>query len=122
MGEFKRRSHEQEKPSVDIVRAAPEDAEAICDIRDRAWLKAYTVDAPDLKITEEDVLLAAKGPDDRFFKNRVEYLKKRLAEDSGQNLWLYVAKIDGKVVGYTRPSLDDRGRRRIGAMYVDPAQ
>ncbi len=107
-----------DKPIVKIVRAAPSDAETICDIRDRAWLEAYP--NAELGITAGQVELNAKGKGGEFVPRRIAYLKKHLAKDDHTDLTTYVAKIDGKVVGYIEPCVDEQGCRRIGAMYVAP--
>jgi ribosomal protein S18 acetylase RimI-like enzyme len=110
--------HETDKQSLEIERAVPDDAEIICDIRDRAWLEAY----PNTKhgITVDDVRLMAQGPNGEYLPRRVAYLKEQLAKDEDTALTTFVAKVDGKVVGYVDPRVDERNRRRIGAIYVAP--
>lgn len=97
-----------------IEKAKPEDAERICEIRDTAWLEVYP--NGELGITREDVELMAKGPEDRFLKNRIAYLQKALA--SGETK-IFVAKLDGLVIGYIDP-YEENGRRSIGSIYVAP--
>lgn len=109
---------EIDKNSVLIERATPADAEAICDIRDRAWLEVYP--NTELGISEEDVRLNAQGLNGEFVPRRIAYLKQQFAKDDGTGLGTFVAKVGGKVIGYTDPRIDERGRRRIGAMYVAP--
>lgn len=109
---------EADKNSVLIERAAPEDAEVICDIRDRAWLEAYP--NAERGITVDDIRLNAQGPDGEFVPRRIAYLKEQFAQHNDGGIGTYVAKVDGKVVGYTDPHIDERGHRRIGAMYVAP--
>lgn len=106
------------RSQVGIERAVPEDAETICDIRDRAWLDAYP--NAELGITLEQITLNAKGRGGEFVPRRIAYLKNQLAKDDGRGLTTYVAKVDSKVVGYVDPRIDERGRRRIGAIYVVP--
>ena len=112
--------HKQEfdKQSVEIERAVPDDAETICDIRDRAWIEAYP--NAELGITAEDIKLNAQGQNGEFVPKRVAYLKEQLAKDSGSGLTTFVAKADGKVVGYVDPRIDEQNHRRIGAIYVPP--
>lgn len=106
------------KPHIEIVRATPNDAETICDIRDRAWLEAYP--NVELGITVDDIKLNAQGQDGEFIPRRIAYLKDQLAKDDGPGLATLVAKVGSKVVGYINPRIDEQGRRHIGAIYVAP--
>lgn len=103
---------------VYIEPARPDDAAAICDVRDRAWLEAYPSKAHG--ITREDILLNAQGPDGVFVPRRITYWKEQFTHGREGALGTIVARQDGKVVGYADPQVDERGRRRIGAMYVVP--
>ncbi len=103
---------------IEIERAVPADAEVICDIRDRAWIEAYP--NTELGITAEDIKLNAQGRNGEFLPRRIAYLKDELAKDDGTGLTTFVAKADGKVVGYIDPRIDEQNRRRIGAIYVSP--
>jgi ribosomal protein S18 acetylase RimI-like enzyme len=109
---------EFDSQSVKIERAIPDDAEVICDIRDRAWLKAYP--NAELGITAEDIRINAQGRDGEFVPRRVAYLKEQFAKDDGTGLTTFVAKVDNKVVGYVDPRVDEQNHRRIGAIYVAP--
>jgi len=103
---------------VKIERAVPDDAEIICDIRDRAWLKAYP--NAELGITADDIRVNAQGRDGEFVPRRIAHLKKQFAQDDGSGLTIFVAKKDGKVVGYVEPIIDKQNKRYISAIYVDP--
>ncbi len=105
-------------PPFEIVRATPDDAEVICDIRDRAWLVAYP--NAELGITVDDIRLIAQGPNGEYVPRRVAYLKERFSLDDDTVLQTFVAKVGGKVVGYVDPRIDERNRRCIGAIYVAP--
>ena len=109
---------ELENLAVKIERAIPDDAEIICDIRDRAWLIAYP--KADLGITTDDIRVMAQGRDGEFVPRRTAYLKKQLADDDGNGLTTFVAKVSNKVVGYVDPRIDEQKHRRIGAIYVVP--
>ena len=104
--------------SVKIERAVPDDAEIICDIRDRAWLKAYP--NAELGITADDIRVNAQGRDGEFVPRRIAHLKKQFAQDGGSGLTTFVAKVEGKVVGYVEPIIDEQNKRYISAMYVAP--
>lgn len=107
-----------DKSSIVITRAKPEDAEVICDIRDRAWMGAYP--NAQLGITEDDIRLNAQGRHGEFVPRRIAYLTEKLSRDDRTDITVYVAKVSGKVLGYAEPSIDEHGRRWINAMYVAP--
>jgi ribosomal protein S18 acetylase RimI-like enzyme len=109
---------EFDSQSAKIERAIPDDAEVICDIRDRAWLKAYP--NAELGITAEDIRINAQGRDGEFVPRRVAYLKEQFAKDDGIGLTTFVAKVDNKVIGYVDPRIDEQNHRRIDAIYVAP--
>ncbi len=108
---------EFDKPAVAIERAVPSDAEAICDIRDRAWLKAYP--NAELGITVDDIRVNAQGREGEFVPRRIAYLKEKLAQADRPDGATFVARADGKTIGFVDPSIED-GKRRIGAIYVSP--
>ena len=103
---------------VEIERAVPADAEIICDIRDRAWIKAYPNE--ELGISAEDIRLNAQGEEGVFVPRRIAHYKKQFAQDDGSGLTTFVAKVEGKVVGYVEPIIDEQNKRYISAMYVAP--
>ncbi len=105
------------KSFIRIERAKPEDAEIICDIRDRAWLQTYP--NAGLGITEEDIRLNAQGMNGVFLPRRIAYLKKKLSSDTS-DVTIYVAKVEEEVIGYIDPYIDDSGDGHIGAIYVAP--
>lgn len=104
--------------SVVIERAVPDDAQVICDIRDRAWLIAYP--NTELGITADDIRVNAQGRDGEFVPRRIAYLKEQFAKDDGIGLTTFVARVGGAVVGYVDPRIDEQNRRCIGAIYVAP--
>lgn len=109
---------EFDSQAVTIERAVPDDAETICDIRDRAWLEAYP--NAELGITVDDVRLMAQGPKGEYVPRRIAYLKEQFAKEDGTGETTFVAKVDGKVVGFIDPRIDEQNRRRVGAIYVAP--
>lgn len=109
---------EKVNSQISIDRAMPQDAEVICDIRDRAWLESYPNDS--LGITKDDIRMNAQGPNGEFVPRRIAYLKQQFAQNDHTGLRTYVAKVDNKIVGYTDPRIDEQGRKCIGAMYVAP--
>lgn len=110
--------NESYKFALEIARATPDDAEAICDIRDRAWIAAYP--NAELGITADDIKLNAQGVDGEFVPRRIAYLKERFAKGNGTGLTIFVARVDGKVVGYIDPKIDEHNRHSISAIYVAP--
>ncbi len=110
-------THETYKSHVEILPATPEDAEIICDIRDRAWMGAYP--NAELGITADAIKLNAQGQNGVFVPRRIAYLKQQLANDD-PNKKIFVAKFDDKTVGFTDISIDEHNTRHIWAIYVDP--
>lgn len=98
---------------IQIEKATPADAEAIMTIKRDAWRDAYINEK--LSITTEDI-------DKKFgdIQVAIENWQRGIATetDEGQKQ-TFVARRDGKVVGYTSPETDD-GQKRIGALYVAP--
>lgn len=117
MSEISMKTQEFEQQSIGIEQATPTDAETICDIRDRAWIDAYPND--ELGITIDDIKINAQGLNGEFLPRRIAFLKEKLARTERPDGNTFVAKVDGKVVGYVDPSIED-GKRRIGAIYVTP--
>jgi GNAT superfamily N-acetyltransferase len=108
---------EFDREAVVIERAVPDDAEIICDIRDRAWLEAYP--NAELGITVEDVRIMAQGREGEFVPRRIAYLKEQFGKDD-PNQTTFIAKAGGKVVGFIDPRIDEQNHRRVGAIYVAP--
>lgn len=103
------------KQAVVIERAIPDDAEAIMTLKRDAWLKAYTSKERD--VTADDI-------NNKFgdLETAIRNWRSGIAsetEDSGKAT--FVARLSGKVVGYTSPSAED-GQKRLGALYVAPAE
>ncbi|CAN5629808.1 hypothetical protein BH23PAT2_BH23PAT2_05180 [soil metagenome] len=109
--------HEFDSQSVEIERAAADDAEIICDIRDKAWLEAYP--NAELGITRRDIKRNAQGLNGEFVPKRVAYMKEQFTSQKN-GLTTYVARQNKTVVGYVSPSIDGQSRPSIGALYVAP--
>ena len=82
MSETPFKAQEFDKQSVAIQQAVPEDAEIICDIRDRAWIKAYP--NPELGITAEDIKVNAQGQNGEFVPRELA-ASESLQSTDGQN-------------------------------------
>jgi len=117
MSELTMPKQEQGSQPVEIERAVAEDAEIICNIRDKAWIRAYP--NPELDISAKDIEVNAKGLHGEFVPRRIAYLKEKLATPDRLDGTTFVAKSDGKIVGFVDPSIEDH-KRRIGAIYVTP--
>ena len=106
------------EPSIEIIeikRAVPEDAEAIMNLKRQAWLKAYVSEEYEISIDD----IEKKFPEDSL-PNAIENWQKGIASEQDKNeKATFVARLDGKVVGYTSPCTED-GQRRLGALYVSP--
>jgi len=71
----------------------------------------------DYEISTEDI--EKKFPEDSL-PNAIENWQKGIMSEHGTDeRATFVARIDGKVVGYTSPCTED-GQRRLGALYVSP--
>jgi len=103
---------------IKLPRATPDDAEAICDIRDRARIETYTNE--DLGISSEQVKLNCQGRDGEFVPRRIAYMKELFSKDTGSGPTTLVAKLGDEVVGYVDPVIEQNGRYMIGGMYVSP--
>jgi len=105
-------SKEAAGQEVTIERAKPEDAEAIMTLKRSAWLKAYV--SPEHGITEEDLFAKFDLP------TAIENWRGGIASEAQQSdKATFVARVHGRVVGYTSPDTQD-GQKRIGALYVSP--
>ena len=62
----------------------------------------------------------AQGPNGEYVPRRIAYLKEQLAKENDTGETTFVAKIDGRVVGFINPRIDEQGHRRVGAIYVSP--
>lgn len=104
---------ELEGRSVVIDRAAPADAEAIMTIKRDAWLASYVNE--ERGITTEDI---SRKFSDEEMPTAIENWQRGIAgETEDGERATFVARVDGKVVGYTAPRIED-GKRRVGALYV----
>ncbi|MEI9914071.1 MAG: GNAT family N-acetyltransferase [Candidatus Saccharibacteria bacterium] len=101
---------------VAIEPALLQDAEAVTDVHRRTWLATYpNVEAG---ITEEDIRIRVDGEHDELKPLRLEQWKKSIENTDGSRA-VFVARQDGKVVGFCAPGIIS-GQRRIGAIYVLP--
>ncbi len=107
-----------DQPSISIEKASPDDAEAIVEIRRQGWLSAYP--NPDYGISYENVRKRIEGENGEHLAIAAERWHKGIKEDmaSGRRA-NFVAKLNGKVVGYTAPHVIN-GQQRLGALYVLP--
>lgn len=102
--------------SVVIERATSEDAEGVNNVIRQTWLDTY----PNEKagITEEDIRLRVEGENGERIPERIKRWKDKIENKDGSKA-VYVARLNGKVVGMTAPGIID-GRREVGALYVLP--
>lgn len=115
MSEFGTVKPEKDKSIAIIERAKPEDAKAILTLKRDAWLSAYVSD--EHAVTREDIY--KKLTDEDIEKAAAEWGQGIAEETEDGERITFVARLDGKVVGYTQPCVED-GQRRLGAMYVSP--
>ena len=102
--------------SVLIEYARPEDAEAIVNVLRQTWLATYP--NTEANITREDIRLRLEGEHGERIQQNIEKWRKCI-EMAGDSHAVYVARLNGKVVGMAVPSSVD-GQRRVGVLYVLP--
>jgi len=103
--------------NVIIERAKPEDAKAVYDIQSQTWLDTYP--NKELGITVEDVR-AARGMDDQAVKAKKIARWRETIQGQGDSRAVFVAKVDGTVVGFNAPFISEDGRGRPAALYLLP--
>lgn len=106
---------EFDNQAILIERAVPLDAKAIMTLKRDAWLDAYVNERQG--VTVEDI--RKKFTDDTLAEGIENWQRGIASETEGGDRMTFVARVGGKVVGYTSPCIED-GQRRIGAMYVSP--
>lgn len=108
-------SHEPNNPEIIIELAVPEDAEAIMLIKRARWLDTYV--SEESGVTEQDIY---KKFSDADLAKGIENWRKGIANVADKSRKeVFVAKLNGKVVGYTSPCIElPSGRRRIDSLYV----
>lgn len=101
---------------VTITQAQPKDAEAIHHVRATTWLATY----PNAEhgITKEAIRRRVEGEHGELVASSIAAWKERI-KTAGVTTQPYVARLDGKVVGFGGPMIID-GIRWVGALYVLP--
>ncbi len=101
-----------------LTKAVSADAEAIRDIQATTWLDTYP--NPELGITEQDIRLRVEGVNGERIAPRIEKWRQIISE-TGPTKEIFVAKLDGKVVGFGAAGLDnDNNKHNVTALYVLP--
>ena len=98
-----------------IEPARPEDAKQIMIIKRDAQLGAYS--NAEHGITTEDI--RNRWSDEELNTAIANWRNGIIGETEHSDKRTFVAKVDGKVVGFTSPGLKD-GKLMLGAMYVEP--
>ena len=111
-----RSSRETTVQEVTVEQAKSEDAEAVCDVLRQTWLDTYPNE--EAGITREDIRLRIEGEHGERIPQNIERWRKGIETTDGSRA-IYVARVDGKVIGMVAPGLID-GQRRLGAIYVLP--
>lgn len=107
----------QDNQTISIKSASPDDAEIICDIRDRAWIEAYP--NPELGITAKDIEINAKGLHGEFVPKRIAWFKEKLPKND-ENWICFVAQTNNVTVGFVVASNEDDGKKFINSIYIEP--
>jgi GNAT superfamily N-acetyltransferase len=99
--------------SIIIEPAVPADAEAIMHIKRDAWFETYVNEA--MGVTLEDIKRKFTDAD---LAEGVKNWQRGIADESPNgDRQTFVARLDGRVVGFTSPFIKN-DQRRVGAMYV----
>jgi ribosomal protein S18 acetylase RimI-like enzyme len=105
------------KSSVVVEKAQPQDAESIAEVQTLTWLATYP--NTELGITEADIRKRLEGENGERTTRRIENWRKKAEATDGKSA-LYVARLNGKIVGFTLPAITPEGQHQIGALYVLP--
>ncbi|MGH7196823.1 MAG: GNAT family N-acetyltransferase [Candidatus Saccharimonadales bacterium] len=98
---------------IAIQKATSQDAEAIAHVQSVTWLATYS--NANLGITEADIRKRLEGGHGERTAGRIEKWRKSIEHGD-----VYVARLGGKMVGFTSPLVSSDGQHRIGALYVLP--
>lgn len=109
-----------DKKDIVIDRANPKDAEAIINIKRKAWVEAYP--NPEFNITELDIKKLIGGANGELIEEGVSNWRRGIAAEDGDERVTFVARRDDVVIGYCQPVRDEGGRRCISQIYVDPSK
>jgi ribosomal protein S18 acetylase RimI-like enzyme len=109
---------EPKSQPISIELAVPQDAEAIAELLRRTWMATYP--SVEAGITEEDIRLRTEGRNGERIQPSIDKWRQKIKENNDSGA-VYVARLDGEVVGVARPSIID-GKRYVGAMYVSPEE
>ncbi len=107
---------EQPTPTLEVQPATPEDAAGVFEVQRQTWIDTYPNE--EAGITEQDVRNRVEGEHGELVADKIAWWRKGI-ETSGENRAIFVAKDEGKVMGFVAPGIMD-GQRRIGAIYVLP--
>jgi ribosomal protein S18 acetylase RimI-like enzyme len=102
--------------SVIIEKANPEDAAAIFDVQRLTWLATYPNE--EAGITYKDIRKRLEGEDGELVLQKIDRWKRGI-ETAGDTRQVFVARDEGRLIGFVAPGIMDR-QRRIGAIYVLP--
>jgi ribosomal protein S18 acetylase RimI-like enzyme len=105
-----------EKQPIEIEHARSEDAEAIFNVQRATWLDTYP--NKEAGITGEDIRKRIEGENGEKISPKIDKWRQGIEVSDGSRA-VFVAREEGKVVGYVAPAIID-GQRRIGAIYVLP--
>jgi len=103
----------QELLKVEISLAVPEDARSIREVQYKTWLATYPNE--EVGVTVEDIEDRYK---DAFTDENIQKRQKRML-DKTENENYFVAKIDGKVVGFCFAT-KNKERNQLSAIYILP--
>src|SRR4051812_29294667 len=97
--------------AIEVMEATMDDVDRISEVQKETWLSTFP--NQEFGITKEDIL-----SEDFFSKGRIEK-RKDIISDAKSNTKFWVAKSDGKVIGYScaRKLVD---HNKIRSIYILP--
>lgn len=100
---------------ITVRRAVPDDATAVATIQRLTWQATYP--NPALGITAEAIRTRTEGENGELIEPKIARWRDTI--EKGERPF-FVAAVEGRVVGYVAPRVDENGQQRLGSLYVLP--
>jgi len=109
-------NQEMPKFNFEVSDATAEDMESVLKVNAISWIDTYKNEKKGLT---EDILKEVKGAGLNPSAEAIEKAQKWIANPPDKS-HCWVAKVDGKVVAYVWPRVDESGKNRVGQLYMLP--
>lgn len=96
---------------IQIQNAEKKDAKYIVSILDQSWRETYIND--EAGVTKDRVMVLFSNT-----KQRINNWTDKIDELDWKENGVWLGKLDGEIAGFVAPSIDKKGRRRVGALYI----